>query len=220
MEELDFIQALHNRTSRNYLERVNAHDKAACSEIACRFGQEYWDGARHLGYGGYNYDGRWRPAAERLAAHYGLTEKSRILDVGCGKGYLLYEFTQILPGIDIAGLDISSYAIKHAKPEVRDRLHVGKASALPWPDNHFDFVVSLTTLHNLYIFDLSVALQEIERVSRGAGYLVVESYRDEAEKANLLYWQLTCRAFHTPEEWRWLYEQAGYSGDYGFIFFE
>ena len=220
MTELDFIQALHNKTSRDYLARVNSHDKAACAEIASQFGRDYWDGERHLGYGGYRYDGRWRNVAEHMAAHYGLTEKSRILDVGCGKGYLLYEFTQLLPGIEVFGLDVSDYAIKNAKPEIRENLIQGTAASLPWPEGHFDLVISLTTLHNLYAFDLHKALGEIERVSKGHSYLVVEAYRSEAEKANLLYWQLTCRAFHTPDEWRWIYEQAGYKGDYGFIYFE
>ena len=94
MAEIDFLQSLHKSTRRNYLERVNAHDKAECAEVACRFGEEYWDGERQYGYGGYRYDGRWRSVAEAMVGHYGLTKDSNILDVGCGKGYLLYEFTQ------------------------------------------------------------------------------------------------------------------------------
>jgi len=219
MEEIDFLGGLHNRTSRDYLERVNSFDKAECSAIASLFGEDYWDGERQYGYGGYSYDGRWLSVAERFVAHYGLTNESRILDVGCGKGYLLYEFRQLLPGIEIAGIDVSEYALENAKPEIKSELVLGTAASLPWPDDHFDLVISLTALHNLFIADLWRAVAEIERVSRGRGYVSVESYRTEEEKANLLYWQLTCRAFHTPAEWRWIYETAGYTGDYGFIFF-
>lgn len=219
MAIVDFHSYLHQRTQRNYRERVCDHDKAACSRVAIQYGQDYWDGDRRYGYGGFRYDGRWRAVAESVARHYHLPPNARILDVGCGKGFLLYEFTQILPDAQVAGLDISEYGIAHAKPEVQPFLQLGNASSLPYPDRSFDFVVSVTTLHNLYNYDLHKAVQEIERVGKGPKLIIVESYRTEEEKANLLYWQLTCRAFHTPEEWQWLLQQAGYTGDCAFIFF-
>jgi protein-L-isoaspartate(D-aspartate) O-methyltransferase len=144
-----------------------------------------------------------------------------VLDVGCGKGYLLYEFTQILPGLTVAGIDISQYGIDNAKEEVRPHLEVGNADSLPYPDHSFDLVVSLGVLHNLPLEDVYRAVKEIERVGHGpAKYLMVESFRDEREKANLLYWQLTCLSFHRPGTWAWIYDQCGYTGDHGFIFFE
>ena len=219
MAEIDFITSLHKRATRDYLGRVMAHDKAECAEKALQWGRDYWDGERQFGYGGYRYDGRWRSVAEAMAKHYQLPEKARILDVGCGKGFLLYEFTQVL-NAEVTGIDISSYAIENAKEEVRPRLQVGNAATLPFANKSFDLVISLNTLHNLYLDQLFSALQELERVGRGAKYLVVESYRNEREKVNLLYWQLTCRAFHAPHEWRWLFEQTGYTGDYSFIYFE
>ena len=220
MAYIEFISQVHRSTPRDYVGRVTAHDKAQCAEIAGRFGEEYWDGPRHLGYGGYKYDGRWRPVAEAMAKHYGLKPGASILDVGCGKGFLLYEFTQVVPGAQIAGIDVSRYGIDHAKEEVRPFLKVGNAVKLPYPDRAFDFVYSVNTLHNLYNYEISAALKEIERVSRGSRHVIVEAYRNEREKVNLLYWQLTCRAFHTPTEWEWLFEQAGYTGDYSCIYFE
>lgn len=220
MAYIDFIGALHNATKRDYVQRVVEHDKAACAEVACRFGADYWDGERRYGFGGYRYDGRWRKVADAMVRHYGLKPGARILDVGCGKGFLLYEFTQALPGCEVAGLDISDYAVAQAKPEIRDRLVVGDCVALPWPDRSFDFVVSITTLHNLKNYALWPALREIQRVGRGARHITVESYRNEREKANLLYWQLTCRAFMTPEEWEFAFAETGYEGDYGCIYFE
>jgi ubiquinone/menaquinone biosynthesis C-methylase UbiE len=220
MAYVDFISRLHKSTSRDYLGRVTSHDKAACAEIALRWDKDYWDGERHLGYGGYRYDGRWRPVAEEMAAYYQLAEDASILDVGCGKGFLLYEFTQVLPRARVAGLDISQYALDHAREEVRGSLVKGTAAQLPWEDQSFDLVVSINTLHNLYNYDLWSALREIERVGRRAKLIIVESYRNEREKVNLLYWQLTCRAFLSTEEWKWLFQQAGYTGDYSFIFFE
>ena len=220
VSEIDFLGSLHSATPRDYLGRVNEADKAECAEIAKRWEHGYWDGDRTTGYGGMHYDGRWRPVAEKMAAHYGIKPGHRVLDVGCGKGFLLYEFTQAAPGVEVTGLDISDYAIDHAKEEVKPFLKQGHARELPFKDNSFDFVVSITTLHNLYLFDLVDALREIERVGRGGKHVVVEAYRNEREKMNLLYWQLTCESFFTPQEWQWVFDQAGYSGDHGFIYFE
>lgn len=217
---IDFISPLHKKTARNYLERVTAHDKAECAAVAKQFGPDYWDGDRKYGYGGFTYDGRWRVVAEAMAKHYGLKPGQRVLDVGCGKGFLLYELTQVVPGLEVCGIDVSHYALERAPESVRPFLAEGRAQELPFPDGHFDLVLSINTLHNLYLYDLKKALGEITRVGRGAGYVVVESYRNEREKANLLYWQLTCESFFTPEEWQWLYREYGYSGDFSFIYFE
>lgn len=220
MADVAFVTPLHTATKRDYLGRVTEHDKAECAEIAKRWGAEYWDGPRQYGYGGYRYDGRWLKVAKPMAEHYGLKPGDRILDVGCGKAFLLYEFTRAVPGVEVAGLDISGYALEHAKKEVRPFLRQGHASELPFEDDSFDLVVSLTTLHNLRLPDLVSAVREIERVGRSHKYIMVESYRNEREKVNLLYWQLTCESFFTPEEWKWVYELAGYGGDTEFIYFE
>ena len=220
MPEIDFLSALHKRAKRDYLARVNEFPKAEAAKVAKKFDAEYWDGDRKFGYGGYKYDGRYRQVAEAMASHYGLKPGDSILDVGCGKAFLLYEFTQAVPGVEVRGIDISQYGIENAKPEVRPFLQVANATELPFPDHSFDLVISITTLHNLYCFELDKAIREIERVGKKNKYIVVESYRNEEEKANLLYWQLTCEMFCTPREWEWWYERCGYTGDYSFIYFE
>lgn len=220
MAYVDFIMKLHKSTKRDYVARVVNHDKAECAEVAIKYGKDYWDGERQYGYGGYKYDGRWRPVAEAMAKHYDLQPGAKILDVGCGKGFLLYEFTQVIPGAQVAGIDISQYAIDNAKEEVKPFLKVGNAVNLPFEDRSFDFVVSITTFHNLYNYELKRALQEVERVGKDKKHIIIESYRNEREKANLLYWQLTCRSFYTPQEWEWFFKESGYTGDYSYIVFE
>jgi ubiquinone/menaquinone biosynthesis C-methylase UbiE len=219
MPNVDFISKIHKSTKRDYLARVNQRDKAEVAELAVQFGYDYWDGGRDTGYGGYKYDGRWRVMADDLVAHYGIKPGMKVLDIGCGKGFILYDFTQAVPGVEVRGIDISAYAIEHAKEEVKDRLSVANAAKLPFKDKEFDLAISINTLHNLYLPDLDAALREMERVAKNK-YLVVEGYRNEREKVNLMYWQLTCRAFHTPAEWEWLFQKTGYSGDYSFIYFE
>lgn len=221
MAYIDFVSRLHKRTKRDYVARVVENPKAECAAKAKEFAFDYWDGDRKYGYGGYKYDGRWRTVAEAMAKHYRLKAGDNVLDVGCGKAFLLYELMQVVPGLQVTGVDISEYAISHAKDEVKNNLVVGKAQDLSqFPDNSFDLVISLTTLHNLYIYDLFAAVKEIQRVSKRDAYIMVESYRNEEEKANLLYWQLTCECFFAVAEWEWIYKQCGYTGDYSFIYFE
>ncbi len=220
MAQIDFLAALHTKAKRNYVQRAVEYDKAECAQVAKHWGYDYWDGERRFGYGGYFYDGRWRAVAETMAEYYGIKSGDRILDVGCGKGFLLYEFTQVVPGIEVAGIDISLYGIEHAKDEIRPYLKLGNCQNLPWPNASFDFVYSLNVFHNLKNYELDKALSEVERVGIKKKYVCAESYRNEKEKVNLIYWQLTCETFFDPEEWGWAFQQAGYSGDYGFIYFE
>jgi ubiquinone/menaquinone biosynthesis C-methylase UbiE len=217
---LEIQTPLHAKTSRDYLARVTRGDKAECAEVASRFDADYWDGDRKYGYGGFRYDGRWKPVAAKLVEHYGLGPGSRVLDVGCGKAFLLFELQSLVPGLVVEGIDVSAYALEHAKEEVRPHLRLGRADELPYPDRSFDLVISLMTLHNLPIEGVVKALREVARVTRRDAYITTESYRNEQEKANLLAWQLTCRSFHDPDSWRWLFELAGYTGDYELMYFE
>ena len=222
MAYIDFLSSVHKSTKRDYLARVNDPEfpKPKAAELAKKWDFDYWDGDRRICYGGYRYmEGRWEKVARAMAEHYGIKPGDRILDVGCGKGFLLYDFTKVVPGVEIHGIDVSSYAVANSKEEIRHRLQVGNAVSLPFPDRHFDLVISITTLHNLHAYDLDKALREIERVGKNK-YVCVESYRTETEKANLLYWQVTCEAFCTPEEWDWWFRLTGYSGDHSFTYFE
>lgn len=223
MAYIDLMSVIHKSTKRDYLARVNDPEfpKAKAAALAKQWGFDYWDGDRKICYGGYRYmEGRWEKVARAMVEHYGIKPGDKILDVGCGKGFLLYDFTKVVPGLEIYGLDISKYALENAKEEIKGRLQFGNAIDLPFPDNYFDFVYSITTLHNLHCYDLDKALREIERVGKKNKYVCVESYRNEEEKANLMYWQVTCEAFNTPEEWDWWFKQAGYTGDHSFIYFE
>jgi len=220
MQEIDFISVLHKASKRDYVQRVVEHDKAECAETARKWGFDYWDGDRCYGYGGYKYDGRWQRVAKAMSSYYSLKAGDRILDIGCGKAFLLYEFTKVVPGIKVTGIDISEYGINNAKQEVRPYLTIGNCTDLPFEDGSFDLVFSINTFHNLRNFELNKALKEMERVGGNAKYICVESYRNNREKVNLLYWQLTCASFMDTEEWVWEYKNAGYSGDYGFIFFD
>ena len=216
---LEIITPLHKKTKRNYIPRM-LDDKVHCIGVSKQYGKDYWDGDRRYGYGGYTYDGRQESIARELIKQYKLKEDSNILDVGCGKGYLLYEFQKLLPKSDIAGFDISNYALENGKEEIRDKIFYHRAqNSYPFEDNKFELVTSITTLHNLQINELKLALKEIERVGKNK-YVAVESFRNDEELFNLQCWALTCKSFFSAEEWVWLFNEFGYTGDYEFIYFE
>lgn len=216
---ITIVSDLHRKTKRDYVGRMS-DNKIEAMDLARRYDKDFWDGERRYGYGGYRYDGRWGTVAKKLIEQYNLDNHSSILDVGCGKGFLLYEINKLLPGSNVRGFDISEYAINNSKEEIRKNLYIGRAEEkYPFKDNKFDLVISLTTLHNLLIFDLKKALQEIERVGKNK-FIVVESYKNPEELFNLQCWALTCESFFRPEEWEWLFKEFKYNGDYEFIFFE
>lgn len=216
----NFVTPLHQATKRDYLARM-IDDKVVCMLKAKEYEADYWDGDRRYGYGGYRFiEGRWKPVAEALIADYKLTNESSILDIGCGKGFLLYEIKKILPGIRVVGCDISKHGVANSHPDIKPYIIFQRAQdPYPFKDKEFDLVISLTTLHNLRLFELQTALKEIERVGK-QGYVMLESYRNELEQFNLQCWALTCESFFDKEEWIWLYEHFGYTGDYEFIYFE
>ena len=220
MKYIDFVESIHTRTKRDYVGRVTEYPKAECARIAKKFDYDFFDGERKYGYGGYKYDGRWKSVAEKMVEHYHLETGQSVLDVGCGKAHLLYELMKLVPGLKVKGIDVSEYAITHTVEEIQPFLSVGKAQELDtYLDGSFDLVISLNALHNLYIYDLMKAVRDIARIGKNS-YLVVESYRTEEEKVNMMYWQLTCECFFKVEEWEWIYKECGYDGDYSFIFFD
>ena len=183
--------------------------------IGRKFGFDYFDGDRNHGYGGFNYQQRfWQPVIPTIIENYQLDHSSVVLDVGCAKGFFLYDLKEALPGISISGIDISDYAIENAKPEVKENLQVASATKLPFKDDSFDFVMSINTVHNLNREDCAISLQEIERVSRGASFITVDAYRNDDEKARMEAWNLTALTMMAVDEWKEFFLEIGYTGDF------
>ena len=183
--------------------------------IARRFDKEFFDGDRKNGYGGYYYNSKfWTEVVKDLNNFYKLKNGSKILDIGCGKGFMLFDFMKLNPNFVLEGIDISDYAITNAVPEVKKFLKVGDAKSLPYEDNSFDLVISINTTHNLEINQCKKALSEMERVSRKDKYLIVDAYSNEIEKDRIFAWNLTAKTILSTNEWISLFEEAGYTGHY------
>lgn len=218
MAEVDLLRSLP-KAKRNIQKRMEAKDPAVVA-IAKQFGEMYWDGPREYGYGGYRYDGRWRAVARDIIAHYELKPGMKVLDVGCGKGFLVKDLMLECPGLEAFGLDVSLYAIMNAPEEMIGRLHLGTAEKLTFPDKAFDCVLSLNTIHNFPRVRAVKAMAEIERVSRGASFVVVDSYRTPEQKAIFESWVLTAEFHDYPDGWIKVFEEAGYSGDWNWTIIE
>lgn len=212
-QEIDLL-VNYPRTKRDVKERGQTkteEDRA----IARRFGKEFFDGERRHGYGGFSYFPKfWQPVIPTFQKHFGLTSKSKVLDVGCAKGFMLHDLTQLIPGIEVAGVDVSSYAIDTALPSVKPHLKVADARSLPYKDKSFDLVISINTVHNLEKEELARALQEIERVSKGKSFITVDAYRNQEEKEAMYAWNLTAKTILHVDEWKKFFAEIGYTGDY------
>jgi ubiquinone/menaquinone biosynthesis C-methylase UbiE len=182
--------------------------------IAKKFGREYFDGTREQGYGGYSYDGRWNAVASRMIDYYGLEGTGSVLDVGSGKGFLLHDFKELSPELTVAGLEISSYAIEHTMEDIKPFVRKGNATELPFPDQSFDLVVSINVVHNLKDAECRRAIHEMERVGRRHKYLQVDSFRNDIERENLENWQLTAELIYSTEQWKKLFKEVDYTGDF------
>lgn len=212
-QEIDLL-ANYPKSKRNVLERGTTKTEED-RLLARQFGKEFFDGDRKNGYGGFNYHPRfWQPVIPTFQSHYNLNSSHAVLDVGCAKGFMLYDLAQLIPGIQIAGVDISSYAIAKALESIKSYVKVADARKLPYKDKSFDLVISINTIHNLEKNELAQALREIERVSRGKSFITVDAYRNEEEKELMYAWNLTAKTIMHVDEWKDFFHQVGYTGDY------
>jgi SAM-dependent methyltransferase len=213
MSEIDLLE--HYPKTQSKVEERGQEKTEEDRLIARKFGQEYFDGDRRYGYGGYSYQPRfWQPVVPTFIDYYGLDEESSILDVGCGKGFLLHDFALALPEATLKGIDISQYAVSNAIEKVKSAVAIGNAKELPFEDQSFDLVVSINTIHNLPIEECKQALKEIQRVSRRDAFITVDAYRTPEEKKRMDAWNLTAQTYMHVDEWKKLFKEVGYEGDY------
>ncbi len=219
LKKLNLITKNHKSTKRNYIDRM-INNKAHCMKVSKKYDFRYWDGDRKYGYGGYHYDGRWNKIAKKIIKKYKLNKNSKILDIGCGKGHLIYELKKILKSSRIYGVDISKYALKNCPLEIKKNVkYLDVKKGLKYKKNFFDLIISINLVHNLEINHLKKFIKDVIKISKKS-FITTESYRNEKELYNLQCWALTCESFFSEKEWKWLFNQYGYNRDYELIFFE
>lgn len=211
--EIDLLKN-YPKTTRNLDARV-AEKNDEIRVVARKFGKEFFDGERKYGYGGFSYNSKyWSPVIPDFQKHFGPLAGKSLLDVGCAKGFMLYDLLRLVPNIVVKGIDISSYAIENSIPEVKQFLSVADATDLPFKDQSFDVVISINTIHNLELENCKKALREISRVSRGKSFVTVDAFSNEEERARMMAWNLTAKTILSVEDWVSLFDDVGYEGDY------
>ncbi len=202
------------KTKRDLDSREKAKSEKT-REIARKFEKDFFDGDRKYGYGGFNYNEKyWTNVVKDFKEYWNLDSKSKVLDVGCAKGFMLYDLIKLIPGIQVKGLDISNYAIKNSMEDVKKNLIVGNAKNLPFEDNEFDVVISINSIHNLDIEDCGKSLREIERVSKKNSFITVDAYSNDIEKKRMEAWNLTGKTIMSIDEWKKFFKENNYTGDY------
>jgi ubiquinone/menaquinone biosynthesis C-methylase UbiE len=212
-QQIDLLKN-YPKTKRDVKER-GASKTEEDRAVARRFGKDFFDGDRRHGYGGFSYQSRfWQPVVSTFKAHFGLNSKSSLLDVGCGKGFMIHDIALLIPGITVQGIDVSEYAITNAIDDMKPNVRVADAKRLPFPDKSFDVVIAINTIHNLDREECGQALKEIERVSRGKSFITVDAYRNDEEKDLMYAWNLTAKTIMSVDEWIRFFNEVGYTGDY------
>jgi SAM-dependent methyltransferase len=211
--EVDLL-ANYPKPKRDVVSRAAAKTEEHRA-IARQFGKDFFDGDRSVGYGGFSYHPRfWQPTVPTFREHFGLGPGSSVLDVGCAKGFMLHDFQQLIPGLEVRGVDVSEYAIANAIGTIKGFVEVGDARRLPFPDKSFDVVISINTIHNLDLDDVITALSEIQRVARKGSFVTVDAYRNEEEHKRMMAWNLTAKTILSVDGWKEVFRKAGYKGDF------
>lgn len=213
-QEIDLLRNFPKSFSSRSLRGVVTDEDKRLSK---QFGFDYFDGERQHGYGGYFYHPRfWSQVAVDIRDTYGLKSSAQILDIGCAKGFLLYDLAELITDAKLVGIDISEYALSNAKPHERVSLARANAHSLPFSDNSFDLVLSINTVHNLPRNLAIKAISEMQRVSCGDAFVMVDGWRTDSERKDLEEWVLTAETVLSVDDWIDLFCEAGYTGDFGF----
>ena len=183
--------------------------------IARKFGKDFFDGDRKTGYGGFKYDSKyWTQVVRDIYSYYKLKSGDKILDVGCAKGFMLYDFLKLNPELKVYGIDISRYAIANCIKSLKDKLKIGNAKKLPYSDKYFDLVISINTVHNLEGKEIIEAIHEIQRVTKKNSYIVIDAYSNKKEKDELMNWNLTAKTIKHVDDWKKFFKQINFEVDF------
>ena len=183
--------------------------------IAWKLNKEYYDGNRNNGYGGFYYDGRWMKLLPKIIKKYKLSNNSKILDLGCKKGFIMKDFKILLPKAEVWGIEDHDYPIFHAEKDIKPNIIKSEYYNIPFKDNHFDLVIGFSSIYRYNFLDMVNTIKEIKRVSKNS-FLTLGAYSN-IKNRNIFYnWSLLGTTILHEKEWVKLFKLLNYKGDYYF----
>lgn len=185
--------------------------------IASYKDRDFYDGDRNFGYGGFKYDGRWKIIAKKICEEYKLKKNSKILQLGCEKGFLLHDLKNLLPESEIFGLETSNYPINNSMENVKKSIIKTKSyEQLDFEDKKFDFVIGLGIVYTHTLKGAINCLKEIQRVTNGNSFITLASYRTKEDYWMFKQWTLLGTTILLEDEWLKVLRHTNYQGDYYF----
>ena len=183
--------------------------------IAWELGKEYYDGDRNNGYGGFSYDGRWLDLLPKFIKRYNLSNNSKILDLGCKKGFIMKDLKVLLPKAKVYGIEDHIYPIKNSEKEIKKSIILSNYYQIPFKKNYFDLVIGFSSIYKYNFIDVVKTIKEIKRVSKNS-FFTVASYSNKREKELFDKWTLLGTTVLQKKEWLQLFKLLNYKGDYYF----
>ena len=183
--------------------------------IAWNLDKKYYDGKRINGYGGFKYDGRWKKFLPKIIKRYKLNSKSKVLDLGCKKGFFLKDLKHLIPGIKVYGVENHPYPIQKAEKDIKENLKLSTYYDLRFQDKYFDFVFAFNSIYSQNLGEIVKTLKEIKRVSKKS-YVVLASCSNDEERNKFYKWTLVGTTILHKKEWLKIFKFVGYKGDYYF----
>ena len=184
--------------------------------IASYRDKEFYNGSRSTGYGGYKYDGRWASVARNCNNLYKLKNNSKILHLNCDYGFLLYDLKKLNSKFKLFGTETSKYAIKNSMIDIKKNISYIRPIDIKFKKKYFDLVIALGVVYTLNLPDAILMLKNISHFSKNS-FVTLACYKTDEEKYLFEKWTLGGNLCLKREEWKQIFKEAGYKGDYLFI---
>ena len=214
MREIDILESYPRPKSPRL---VHPNIRTIKNRIVASYrGKEFYDGKRENGYGGFRYDGRWLSVAKKIFKFYKLKNNSKILQIGCDKGFLLHDIKKLYPKSKVRGIEVSDYAIKSSNKSIKKFIKKSVFFELPFKKKEFDFVIAIGAVYSLNLVNAIKCLKEIKRVGNGKSFITLGSYENESDYRLFRYWTLLGSTILSKKEWLQVLRHTKYTGDYKF----
>lgn len=217
IKQLDIFGSSQPRSAsaREKLIAARQHDGPESKDFMS-YGYDYFDNCNYgIGYGGYSYDGRYARSVGLIVKEFGLSPGTTIFEVGCAKGFILYEFFK--QGYHVQGVDLSEYATANAPSEISKKISCASSTDLAFANDSFDFSFSKEMLPHLTETDIDKTVRELMRVTKGNRiFLEIQVATSDSSSELIRKWDDTHRTIRKSAWWLQKLNQLDFDGTVNF----